>query len=145
VFRLGIDIPLSSLFGGITAATTIGPAVASARTPPAPSPSAQQVASLTPLPAEHVSAVAPRRPSAPLGGETQRFTIRFDDRLAALSPGGVCSLDEAVLAIRAGDKVEIAIDGCAADADHSDGSPCARRAMTLRQLLAQREVSSPRR
>jgi hypothetical protein len=75
----------------------------------------------------------------------QRFTIRFDGRLAALTPSGIRALDEAVTAIQAGDKVKIAIEGCGGDADYIDGSACARRAMSLRQLLAQRGVASPRR
>jgi hypothetical protein len=45
--------------------------------------------------------------------------------------------------IRAGQPVEIAIEGCDAAADHADGSACARRVLSVRQLLAQRGVHAP--
>jgi opacity protein-like surface antigen len=73
-------------------------------------------------------------------GSVARFTIRFDERLAALTPLGIRALDQAVGAIRAGQRVEIAIEGCGAD-----GPACARRAIAVRQLLAERGVSAPRR
>jgi outer membrane protein OmpA-like peptidoglycan-associated protein len=99
-------------------------------------------------------AAAPNAPAAPVAvrqqtmppsaaraaAPMQRVTIRFDNRMAALTPGGIHALDEAVVTIRAGQTVEIAIEGCDASADHADGSACARRAMSLRQLLVQRGV-----
>lgn len=144
VIRLGIDIPLTNLFGGMAASAT-GSAVAAA--PPAPSLGAAQVASLVPTAAasDAKKDVDARIKTGQADPGVQRFTIRFDDRIAALTPGGIRSLDEAVTAIRAGEKVALAIEGCDAAADHSDGSPCARRTMSLRQLLAQRGVASPRR
>jgi hypothetical protein len=73
-------------------------------------------------------------------GSVARFTIRFDERLAALTPSGIRALDQAVGAIRAGQQVEIAIEGCGAD-----GPVCTRRATAVRRLLAERGVSAPRR
>jgi hypothetical protein len=65
-----------------------------------------------------------------------RIVIRFDNRVAALTPSGIRAFDGAVSALRAGKPVQLAIDGCVAITDFTNGSPCARRLATLKQMLA---------
>jgi hypothetical protein len=68
--------------------------------------------------------------------ERDRIVIRFDNRVAALTPSGIRAFDGAVNALRAGKTVQIAIEGCEPGADFTNGSPCARRLATLKQMLA---------
>lgn len=87
------------------------------------------------------AATAPSAETAPLpdAAETtvrDRIVIRFDNRVAALTPSGIRAFDSAVNALRAGKTVQLAIDGCEPGADFSNGSPCARRLATLKQMLA---------
>jgi opacity protein-like surface antigen len=107
-------------------------------TPPPRSelPQARQVASLVPV----NTAVAVTRATA---ATAQRFTLRYDEANAVLTPSSVRTLHDAIDAIEAGQDVRIAIAGCEADADYADGSPCARRALRLRHLLARYGVENP--
>jgi len=87
------------------------------------------------------AATAPSAGTAPLADaaettERDRIVIRFDNRVAALTPSGIRAFDSAVNALRAGKTVQLAIDGCEPGADFSNGSPCARRLATLKQMLA---------
>jgi len=105
-------------------------------------PQTQPVAALAPM--TEAALVAVRREAAPAPtGETERFTIRFDDKMAALTPTGIKALEAAAAALREGRLVEIAIEGCGADADMSRDSACRRRAGSVRQLLALRGVKPP--
>jgi len=94
---------------------------------------------LTAPPATHNAASTSSSRSAD-GGSLQRFTIRFDDHLAALTPSGSRAFDKAVALARAGQKVEIMIEGCELGADFSDGSPCARRSRSIKHLLIERGI-----
>ena len=105
-----------------TAGTTTRPPVPAAEppTPAAPAPSAAKSSSDT--------GTEP--------AEASRIVIRFDNRVAALTPSGIRAFDGAVNALRAGKTVQLAIDGCEPGADFTNGSPCARRLATLKRMLA---------
>jgi hypothetical protein len=68
--------------------------------------------------------------------DRDRIVIRFDNRVAALTPSGIRAFDGAVNALRAGKTVQLTIEGCEPGADFTNGSPCARRLATLKQMLA---------
>lgn len=102
------------------------------------------VASDGSAPPSRLAAVAAATPPVAAPNDSaQHFTIRFDDRLAALSPSGIRELEAAAAALRGGAKVEVEIDGCDATADFSDGSTCARREMSVAHLLAARGAMPP--
>jgi hypothetical protein len=83
--------------------------------------------------------------SAPEPKPSDQLVIRFDDRIAALTPSGVRSFDQAIEALRGGKKVQLAIEGCDPAADYSNGSSCARRLLSLKELLAQNGVRDVKR
>jgi hypothetical protein len=107
-------------------------AAAPAPAPPAASAPTEPIAAPVPAP----PAVASDTTDNAAGAGTGRIVIRFDNRLAALTPSGIRAFDSAVNAWRAGKPVQLAIDGCGAGADFTNGSPCARRLATLKQMLA---------
>jgi hypothetical protein len=74
-----------------------------------------------------------------------RLVIRFDDKQAALTPSGIRAFNEAVAATRSGKKVQLAIEGCDAGADFSNGSACARRLASIERRLAANGVRDPKR
>jgi hypothetical protein len=76
-------------------------------------------------------------------GPVQRFTLRYDAADAVLTPRSVRALHDALDAIEAGDDVRIAIAGCETGAGYADGSPCARHALRLRQLMTRHGVQDP--
>ena len=71
--------------------------------------------------------------------------IRFDDRVAALTPSGVRAFNQAVAAAKSGKPVRLAIDGCEAGADFSSGAPCARRLYSLKNRLEEAGIKNPER
>jgi hypothetical protein len=83
--------------------------------------------------------------ATPVAGSPQRAVIRFDNHIAALTPTGIRTFDAAVDAVRAGKKLQFAIEGCEDGADYSAGSPCERRLQALIELLAENGVRDPRR
>jgi hypothetical protein len=123
------------------AASAPSPAPGGQETSPAPAASPPEPQSVAP--ADPPAAAKVAAPSAPEASPVQHFTIRFDDRLAALTPPSIQTLDAAVTAAGGGAAVTIDIDGCPAMADSS--SLCARRVSSLVQLLAQRGVANPKR
>jgi hypothetical protein len=107
-----------------------GPAAAAARPaadPPPPAATAPPVAQAPPANATETA-------------ERDRIVIRFDNRVAALAPSGIRAFDGAVNALRAGKTVQLAIEGCEPGADFTNGSPCARRLATLKQMLAENGI-----
>lgn len=110
---------------------------------PSPAPGGQDTPPAPAASPEPPVATQTATPSAPQTGPEQRFTIRFDDRLAALTPPSIQTLDAAVTAARSGAPVKIEIEGCPALADSSN--LCARRVLSATQLLAQRGVANPQR
>jgi hypothetical protein len=111
------------------------PAQPMRETGPAPAP-ARPVAEPSPP-----VATAPPVAQAPPANATDtadrdRIVIRFDNRVAALTPSGIRAFDGAVNALRAGKTVQLSIEGCEPGADFTNGSPCARRLATLKQMLA---------
>jgi hypothetical protein len=116
-----------------------GPAPAPA--PPASAPPAAE----PPSPAATAPSAAKDPPvDATETAERARIVIRFDNRLAALTPSGIRAFDGAVNALRAGKTVQLAIEGCEPGADFSNGTPCARRLATLRQMLADNGIRDAR-
>jgi len=113
------------------------PVPAPAATPPTPPTAA---ASPIALP----SAPAPTAATASQADTPQRVVIQFDDRLPALTQAGIRAFRAAVDAARSGKKPEIAIEGCDAKANFSNGSQCARRRASLEALLAQNGVHDPK-
>jgi hypothetical protein len=103
----------------------------------APSPTP---ASATAPPPAAPEAIASTPPPSP-----QPLVIRFDDHVAALTPSGIRAFKEAVGATRSGKKIWLAIDGCDAKADFSNGSACARRLASLVDLLADNGIRDPKR
>ena len=104
----------------------MGPAPASA--PPAAEPSPPAATAPPVVQAPPANATAP--------AERDRIVIRFDNRVAALTPSGIRAFDGAVNALRAGKTVQLTIEGCEPGADFANGTPCARRLATLKQMLA---------
>jgi hypothetical protein len=74
----------------------------------------------------------------------RRIVVRFDDRLPALTPQSIRALDEAIAAMRKGERVQFAIEGCAAGAAKQTDSVCARRVSSLMGLLFARGVPNPK-
>jgi hypothetical protein len=137
-------------------ASALVPPAAAAATPAAPAASAPATAE-----APVKSAAEPSEPSfkvatepAPAGAVpggvppandgTTRLAIRFDDRLAALTPTGIRTLDRALDATFNGKKVLLTIEGCDADADFPSESVCTRRVKALIRLLAENGVRNPK-
>jgi hypothetical protein len=107
----------------------------------------------SPHPAAEPAMPAATAPSAAISppdtatdvAEPGRIVIRFDNRVAALTPSGIRAFDGAVNALRAGKAVQFAIDGCEPGADFTNGSPCARRLATLKQMLAENGIRDVKR
>jgi hypothetical protein len=108
------------------------PAAAAATTPPAP------VAPPSPAP-------APPQTAAASSTESDRLVIRFDDKVAALTPSGIRAFNEAVAAAKSGKSVQLTIEGCDANADFSRGSACAKRLYSLENRLAETGIKNPKR
>jgi len=107
---------------------------------PAPSPHAAPAeAKATPPPATSPGVISAAPPPP------DRLVIRFDDRVAALTPSGIHAFNQAVAAARAGKPVRLAIDGCETGADFARGSPCARRLYSLENRLEEAGVKNPER
>ena len=138
--RHGLRIEGDSPAGAVAAAAP-SPAPNGQETSPAPAASPPEPQSASP--AEPPAAVQAAAPRAPEASPAQHFTVRFDDRLAALTPPSIQTLDAAVKAAGGGAQVNIEIEGCPAMADSSN--LCARRVSSLMQLLAQRGVANPKR
>jgi hypothetical protein len=107
---------------------------------PVPAPAA---APATPKPAE--PAPAPVAIIRPTPSSPQRLVIQFDERSPALTQAGTRTFKDAVDVVHAGKPVTIAIEGCDAKADFSNGSLCARRRANLMALLAQNGINDPQR
>jgi hypothetical protein len=93
-----------------------------------------------PATAERTAAAA-----APPPPDEDRLVIRFDDRLAALTPSSIRAFTEAVADVKSGKPVQLAIEGCDANADFSSGAPCARRLRSIEHRLKQAGVQDPKR
>jgi hypothetical protein len=125
---VGAAPTLAEIFAPAHSTTATAPAPAA---PPLAEVVAPALSNTTPEPA------AADRP-APL-------VIRFDDRVAALTPASIRVFNAAIAAAIGGKKVQLAIDGCAAGADFSDGSPCLRRLRSLEHRLAESGIKDPKR
>jgi hypothetical protein len=100
----------------VVAATPSAPVAAPVTPPPvAPAPETTQTAAAT----------------APPLADSDRLVIRFDDKVAALTPSGIRAFSQAITAAKSGKPVQLAIEGCDANADFSSGTPCARRLYSL--------------
>ena len=113
--------------------------------PTAPAWAATSTAATTTVQIQPQAAVTARRQPAPAGNAPPRLVIRFDNRVAALTPSGIRAFDQAVSAARSGRQIQIAVEGCEAKADFANGSPCARRLLSLKQMLAENGVRDPKR
>ena len=142
------------------AATTPAPAPApqpavatpppSASPPPAPPTPAAAAPAAAPAPEPAVAtppppAAAPAAAKPPASDGAGTVTLRFDDKLAALTPLSVRAFAQAVEAVRAGKPVRLAIDGCAAGADFAMGSACGERLRSLETMLKDNGVRNPKR
>jgi hypothetical protein len=116
------------------------PAISNAVPEPAPLPTEAKAAP-EPTPAT----APPAAPAAPPPSDTDRLVIRFDDKVAALTPSGARAFNKAVAAANSGKPVRLAIEGCGASADFSSGSPCARWLYSLENRLGDAGVKNPRR
>jgi hypothetical protein len=110
-----------------------------ARSSAEPAPPLQTVVS----PAPPLAKAAPDVALEP--APSDRVVIRFDNRVAALTPSGIRAFDQAVTALRTGKRVQLAIDGCEPGADFANGSSCARRLATLKQMLVDNGVRDVKR
>jgi hypothetical protein len=116
----------------------------SSGTVPEPSPSPAE-AKATPEPAPVAAQLAALGASAPVPPNSDRLVIRFDDKIAALTPSGIRAFNEAMTAVKSGKPVQLTIEGCDANADFSSGAPCARRLYSLENRLKDAGVKNPRR
>jgi hypothetical protein len=71
--------------------------------------------------------------------------VGFSKHTVFLTPTGRQAFEEAVADTLAGKKVQIVIGGCESGTEYTDASVCARRALSLIQLLAGRGVRNPTR
>lgn len=128
------------------AATTPAPQPApAATTPPPPAPAATQAAETAPAAAPPPSAPATKpdtdnAAAAPPADVGQTVTLRYDDRIVALTPLGIRAFNKALDAIHKGQEVHLAIDGCGANADFSKDGQCAKRLDSLKRLLAEHDI-----
>ncbi|HEV2186445.1 MAG TPA: Ig-like domain repeat protein [Stellaceae bacterium] len=128
-----LSVPLSTLFGLPTPmAAALAPAKTAAATP------AKQVASLQPVADGPTAPIAltTNAPAVP----PERIVVRFSEHALFLTAEGRQAFDRAVVELLAGKPVQVAVAGCEAGADFTDGSLCARRQASLQQLLEQRGV-----
>jgi hypothetical protein len=139
----GVAAPSADTLSPAAAAVSAALATAAAAETVVARATAEPPAKVATEPAASPATPAAERGPAPDGA--QRLVIHFVENIPALTPSGVRALDQAVAALRAGKKVELAIDGCDAGADFSNGSPCARRRLTLRELLTANGVRDPTR
>jgi hypothetical protein len=131
-----------------TPASATAASAGSLETAPAPIPAAGSTgASGREAPSARLATEGPPAGAAslPRPNTTDRLVIRFDDRVVALTPAGIRAFDQAVGAIRGGKTVQLAIGGCDLGADYSGGSLCARRLLSLKELLAQNGVRDTKR
>ena len=89
------------------------------------------------------SAAPPAKAAAPDAAQT--VTLRYDEKVVALTPLSVRALDQAVEAIHAGNPVRVAIDGCGSGADFSVGAACGKRLRSLEALLVKNGIRNPKR
>jgi hypothetical protein len=129
--------------GAATAAVTPAPppAPAVAAVPPEPAPP-------TPTEAADVQST-PAAPAAAGGGpaapprDEEVFVVRFDSEMRLhLTPTGVQTLRKAVAASEVGRNVRVAIEGCD-DPALADRNYCARRLISLKQMLADKGIKNP--
>ena len=114
-----------------------------------PSRPIQGASERTPAPADGSRPAAPSAPPTAAASPapedaTDRLVIRFDGRVAALTPSGIRAFNKAVAAARAGETVKLTIGDCEAGADFSNGSVCARRLYSLENRLKEAGVKDPR-
>ena len=81
----------------------------------------------------------------PPADAAQTVTLRYDDRIVGLTPLSIRAYNKAVEAIRAGQDIRLAIDGCGADADFSKDAPCGKRLDSLKRLLAKDDIRDTKR
>ena len=131
-----LSVPLSTLFGlPEPMAAKAVPMKAAAAMP------ARQVASLQPV-TDAATALVARSTDAP-AIPPERIVVHFSKHALFLTAEGRKAFDQAVADILAGKPVEIAIDGCDAEAGLAEGTLCARRQTTLQQLLAAQGLPNP--
>lgn len=87
----------------------------------------------------------PPLPAAPAEAAAQTVTLRYDDRVVALTPLSVRAFNQAVEAIHAGKPVRVAIEGCGSGADFSVGASCGERLRSLETLLEKNGIRNPKR
>lgn len=130
-----LSVPLSTLFGlPEPMAAKVLPAKAAAATP------AKQVASLQPV-ADAAIALVAQNADAP-AMPPERIVVSFSQHALFLTADGRKAFDEAVADILAGKPVQVAVEGCDAGADLTEGSLCARRQASLQQLLEAKGVAN---
>jgi hypothetical protein len=88
-------------------------------------------------------ATQPAAPASP--SESDRLVIRFDDKVAALTPSGIRAFNKAIAEAKSGKPVQLGIEGCDANADFSSGAPCARRLSSLENRLKEAGIKNPNR
>ncbi|HVH80041.1 MAG TPA: hypothetical protein VM782_11665 [Stellaceae bacterium] len=96
-------------------------------------------------PAKPTIAQTPPTSTPTAGTDANRFVMRFDDHVAALTPSSIRAFNAAVDAALAGKKVQLTIEGCASAADSSRDSTCTRRRQSLARRLAENGVKKPER
>jgi hypothetical protein len=116
--------------------------------PPAPAVAAPPPEPAPPTPTE-AAAVQSAAPAAAGGGpvapprDEDVFVVRFDSEMRLhLTPTGVQTLRKAVAASEAGRNVRVAIEGCD-DPTLADRNYCARRLISLKQMLADEGIKNP--
>ena len=119
------------------------PVATEAKAPPEPAPVATE-AKAPAEPAPAVAQPAALAPVVPPPADSDRLVIRFDSKVAALTPSGARAFNKAIADAKNGKPVRLAIEGCDANADYSNGSHCARWLYSLENRLADAGVKNPR-
>ena len=116
-----------------------------AASPAAPSPE-------PPPPVTPAEPAVPALPTRPLANsdnslspssDSDVFVVRFDAKLAGLTPTSIRTLHAALKALGEGHKVQIAIEGCEANDSAPEDADCLGRTRRLKRILSDDGVSHP--
>jgi hypothetical protein len=151
----GLLVRLSSLPDCDNATASPVPASQPPKEPPlqnvTASPAAPSPEPLPPVtPAEPAVPALPTQPSAnsdasvsPSPDSDIFVVVRFDPKMAGLTPTSIRTLNGALRALGEGRKVQIAIEGCEANDSAPEGGDCLERTRRLKRILSDDGIGHP--
>jgi hypothetical protein len=110
---------------------------------PSPDPPPPLTASEPAVAASSAPASAKSDDSAPPSPDSNVFVVRFDSKVAGLTPTSIRTLNAALKALGEGHKVQIAIDGCEAGDSAPEDANCVERTRRLKRILSDDGLSQP--